>query len=144
MDICRILIYTAPVKARKLLAVLLSIGYLAAAHCRVACAVSAQPNAAIEKSESDCHHEEGESKGHGSRAPCCSSHLGGDEALLPVDAPSLAPLVMVSFVAIMPSTDALPSLRLLAAARNHDPPPLVTEVFSRSSLSPRAPPAAVL
>lgn len=129
----------AIVRARKLVAILLSLGYLAAVHCRTACAFSIPLSAAVEKQESDCHHEEGEPKGHDSK-PCCMT-VGGDEALLPTDAPTLAPQVVLSFVMIAPHVGpaVMPS-RLLGAKQNHDPPRVVSEVLPLSSLSPRAPP----
>lgn len=135
------LIYTWTVKARKLIAILLSIGYLAAAHCRVACAFPVSSHAAVEEKEDDCHHEEGEPKGHDSKAPCCSSGLGAAEALLPSDAPVLAPHAFLVFDVIVPAGSAALPLRLLASSRNHDPPRSATEVLSQSSLSPRAPPS---
>ncbi|MFX9165560.1 hypothetical protein ABTN87_19045, partial [Acinetobacter baumannii] len=84
------------VKARRLVAILLSLGYLTAVHCRVSCAFSIPLRAAIKEHESDCHHEQDEPKGHDSK-PCCMT-FGGDEALLPTSAPVLAPLTLLSLV----------------------------------------------
>ncbi len=131
-------------RARKLVAILLSLGYLAAVHCRVACAFSMPPGAAVQERESGCHHEEGEPNGHESKAPCCMT-LGGDEASLPTSGPTLAPQAVLPLVAIVPRAGpAVMPFRLLASTQNHDPPRIVFEALSLSSLSPRAPPTAVL
>lgn len=130
-------------KARKLVAILLSLGYLAAVHCRAACAFSIPASAAVEEHESDCHHEEDESKGHDSKTPCCTT-LGGDEALLPSAVPMIAPhSVLALFVIVPHAGPAVIQSRLLASSPNHDPPSIVSEVLSLSSLSPRAPPAVL-
>ena len=131
------------VKARKLVAILLSLGYLAAVHCRAACAFSMPAGAAVEEHESDCHHEQDEPKGHDSK-PCCMT-LGGDEALLPTDAPTLAPLTVLSLVVVAPHAGpVVMPLHPLGSKQNHDPPRVIAEVLPLSSLSPRAPPTAVL
>ena len=128
--------------ARKLVAIFLSLGYLAAVHCRAACAFSIPASVAVEENEKDCHHEEGEPKGHDSKA-CCTT-LGGDEAMLPSAAPMIAPQAIPALFVIVPHASAADiPLRFLASKQNHDPPSIVSEVLSLSSLSPRAPPAVL-
>ena len=131
-------------KARKLIAILLSLGYLAAVHCRVACSLSLPLSAAVEEHESGCHHEGGEPQGHDSK-PCCMTQVGDDLALLPAAAPTLSPQAVRFLSMIVPHAGpAVMPFRLLASKRNHDPPSDASVVLSLSSLSPRAPPTAVL
>lgn len=133
-----------PVKARKLIAILLSLGYLSAVHCRAACVFSMPSAPAAEEHENGCHHEQDEPKGHGSKVPCCMTHIGGDEALLPTAAPTSDHQAVFSFVAVVP--DARPAvlpLRLLGSKQNHDPPWIASDGILLSSLSPRAPPAVL-
>lgn len=132
------------VKARKVAAVFLSLGYLAAVHCRVACAFSMPIAEAVESPHDGCHHEDGDQNDHDSKAPCCQ-HPGSVEALPPTDAAALAPQAVLSLFAILPQAGvAVTPFKPLALDQNHDPPPPSSEGFSPSSLSPRAPPAVLL
>lgn len=131
-------------KARKFAAIVLSLGYLAAVHCRVACAFSMPLAAAVESHHDGCHHEDGDQKDHDSKAPCCR-HMGGVEALVPGNAAAIAPHLVLSVVAVLPQAGvAVTPFKPLASIQNHDPPPPFSEGFSPSSLSPRAPPAVLL
>lgn len=130
---------------RKLVAVLLGLGFLAAVQCRVACALPMSDSAGVEKHESGCHHESGEPKKNDSEKPCCMTHVGGDDALLPSSMPTFAPRAVLAVISIGAQTGpVITPLRLLGSKRSLDPPRVVSEVLPLSSLSPRAPPAAVL
>lgn len=129
-------------KARKLLALLLSAGYLSAVHCRVACSF-AMP-LAVEQHENGCHrHKHCDPKGHDSKAPCGMTRAPGGEALLPSDAPRLNPQAPLYLISVVPHAGlAVMPLRCLGLKRNHGPPGIISRVLSLSCLSPRAPPAA--
>lgn len=130
------------VRARKIAAMFLSLGYLAAVHCRVACAFSVPITAAIASDHDGCRGDDGE-QGHHSKAPCCRQ-AGGSEALLPNAASALAPHLVLHLFAILPQTGvAMTSSKPLVSIQNHDPPPSFSQVLSLSSLSPRAPPAVL-
>ncbi len=130
-------------KARKLVAIFLALGYLTAVHCRAACAFTVPASAAVEEHESACHHEEDKSKGHDSKTPCCTT-LGGEEALLPSAVPMITPHAVLALFVIVPHAGPADMPRCLRASTlNHDPPSIVSEVVSLSSLSPRAPPAVL-
>lgn len=132
------LIYSRAMRARKILVALLAVGYLAAAHCRIACAA---PAPAVERSvpaESGCHRQESEDRD--SDSPCCAVHLDSTAALPPSVAPALVPAIPL-FAAVIPPSDAGVMPRRPSALRqNHGPPNPVSAVLAKSSRGSRPPP----
>ncbi len=125
---------------RRLLAVFLTLGYLAEVHCRIACASLIPRQETVAAEERPCHGAPAEPEKKNSR-PCCMT-AGGGEGLLPAPAPTLAAPTEITFILIAPQTGPeVLAPQLLGSKQNHDPPRIATSVPPPSSAGPRAPPA---
>jgi hypothetical protein len=143
--------YTADVRAKKIVAVVVATGYFFALNCRFVCAME-MPNyspVAVEQHEKSdegaCHHQDeskDESDGQKSHsAPCCMTHLDDASALLPTvvvlhDAASLIAVLPIAVSGIV-----LPMPRLPSFWADRGPPLIVFQVLASSSRGPRAPPS---
>ena len=104
-------------RIRKLLAVLLALGYLADVHCRIVCAgLTTEPQAPAAQ-EKSCHAPAGEAQKPESK-PCCMTD-GNAEAVLPAPAPAVAPAAAPDMPRIAPPTVALAAaFQALRSQRN--------------------------
>lgn len=143
--------YTATVRAKKIVAVVLAAGYFFALNCRFACAMG-MPNyspVAVEHHEKSdegaCHHQDqskDESDGQKSHsAPCCMTHLDDASALLPAAVALHDAASLVAVFPIVVSGIVIPMPRLPSFWEDRGPPLIISQVLASSSRGPRAPPS---